>query len=92
MVEEEAAQNKMCLKVMVRLRPVASDDGDSNGIVEVQKRIVNLRDPAKGHVSQFLFDHVFGANESQAAVFQEAGKPLVEHVLEGYNAAALAYG
>lgn len=35
---------------------------------------------------------IFDAATHQDAVFDAVGKPLVEHVLQGYNACAFAYG
>lgn len=85
---------KMKLQVMVRLRPVESEQtsNSSNGLVNLQSRIINLHDPVKEHASQFVFDNAFGSDAQQSDVFEHAGKPLVEHVVAGYNAAALAYG
>lgn len=35
---------------------------------------------------------IFDAATKQDSVFDEVGRPLVEHVLQGYNACAFAYG
>ena len=42
--------------------------------------------------AQFVFDGVFGGDAQQQNVFEEVGKPLVEHVVQGYNACVFAYG
>lgn len=41
---------------------------------------------------QFHFDRVFGPTSGQQDVFDEAVRPTVEGVLEGYNGCVLAYG
>jgi len=47
---------------------------------------------SQGHSSEFVFDRVFGANTSQEAVFNEVAKPLIQHVVQGYNGCCFAYG
>ena len=41
---------------------------------------------------QYLFDAAFGADSSQEKVYDKTTRPLVEAVLEGYNACVFAYG
>ena len=38
------------------------------------------------------FDRVFGPEESTEQVYEDLVRPLVERVVEGYNATVLAYG
>ncbi|PFH36002.1 putative kinesin [Besnoitia besnoiti] len=40
----------------------------------------------------FVFDHVFGEDSSQASVFEKIGSQLVHAVCSGFNATILAYG
>lgn len=41
----------------------------------------------------FTFDHVYGSTCSpSSAMFDECVAPLVDGLLEGYNATVLAYG
>ena len=40
----------------------------------------------------FAFDRVLGPLATQQQVFEETAKPLVQHVLQGYNATVFAYG
>ncbi|GMH36614.1 hypothetical protein BSKO_04487 [Bryopsis sp. KO-2023] len=78
---------KMRLQVTMRLRPTAE-----TGIVSTEKRILTIKDPSKGHNSEFVFDNVFNSEASQDRVFTHVGAPLVENVLQGYNACCFAYG
>ena len=41
---------------------------------------------------RYIFDHVFQQQASQEAVFERTGKPLLQGVLDGYNATVFAYG
>lgn len=40
----------------------------------------------------FEFDAVYGADVSQATVFEFTGKQIVEDVFQGYNGTIFAYG
>ena len=41
---------------------------------------------------QFVFNRVFGADQSQSNVYDEVGRETVKDVLSGYNGTILAYG
>ena len=41
---------------------------------------------------QYLFDVAFGADSTQEEVYLKTTKPLVDSVLQGYNATVFAYG
>ena len=41
---------------------------------------------------QFFFDHVFGKNTSQQEIYNKTTKPLLESIIEGFNATVFAYG
>ena len=41
---------------------------------------------------QFFFDHVFDKNTSQQEVYNKTTKPLLESIIEGFNATVFAYG
>ena len=40
----------------------------------------------------FAFDGIFGADASQAEVFEDVGRPLVDSALAGFNGTIFAYG
>jgi kinesin family protein 5 len=85
----QSESSKMRLKVLVRLRP--TPEGYPS-LVHSDHRVLYMKDPLRGHSSEFVFDNVFGPDAKQDAVFAEAGMPLVEHVMQGYNACCMAYG
>eukprot|EP00803_Ostreobium_quekettii_P011013 evm.model.scf_946.1 EVM.evm.TU.scf_946.1 scf_946:6400-16587(+) len=80
---------RMHLRVCVRLRPISPDDSP---LVETENRLLRIRDPHRGHASEFVFDQLFPSSAGQEFVYQAVGAPLVEHVLGGYNACVFAYG
>ena len=41
---------------------------------------------------QFFFDHVFGKNTSQQEIYTKTTKPLLDGIIEGFNATVFAYG
>ncbi|PWN48676.1 kinesin-domain-containing protein [Violaceomyces palustris] len=41
---------------------------------------------------RYAFDRVFDDNSSQQDVFEETSKPLIDGILNGYNASVFAYG
>ena len=49
--------------------------------------VVALPDPkgAREPTKTFTFDSVFGPDTSQAEVYNETARPIVDAVLEGYN-------
>ena len=40
----------------------------------------------------YAFDRVFNQNSTQEEVYQHTAKPLIPHVVDGYNATVFAYG
>lgn len=77
----------MRLRIAIRLRPT-----DEEGVVSLEKRILRLKEPSKGHSSEFVFNHSFNGDATQEEVFKQVGEPLVHNVLQGYNACCFAYG
>ena len=41
---------------------------------------------------QFFFDHVFDKTTSQLEIYNKTTKPLLENIIEGFNATVFAYG
>ncbi|KXZ53279.1 hypothetical protein GPECTOR_7g1173 [Gonium pectorale] len=80
---------KMRFKVCVRIRPTSSEN--PNGVLKLEHRVIYMRD-SKGNSNEYVFDRVFDGEARHPEVFPEVAAPLVEHVMQGYNACCFAYG
>eukprot|EP00803_Ostreobium_quekettii_P002755 evm.model.scf_527.6 EVM.evm.TU.scf_527.6 scf_527:69357-72780(+) len=81
-------------KVVVRIRPSTAIDertGDPASCLrqlsEDSLAVVDMPERA-----QFSYDAVAGPEVDQEAIFQSAGRPVVENCLAGYNSCVFAYG
>jgi hypothetical protein len=83
-------EKRMKLKVYIRLRPIPGDN--PNGICDPEPRVLYIKDPVKGHTSEFVFDKIFDATAKQETIYDETVKSHVDAVLAGYNACCFAYG
>ncbi|KVH98313.1 Kinesin, motor domain-containing protein [Cynara cardunculus var. scolymus] len=80
-----------CVKVAVHIRPLIGDEK-----LQACKDCVAVV-PGKPQVQlgthSFTFDHVYGSTGSpSSSMFEECVSPLVDGLLQGYNATVLAYG
>jgi|AntAceMinimDraft_1070359.scaffolds.fasta_scaffold45696_1 kinesin family protein 7 len=82
------------MKTCIRLRPVPP--GVKSVASSSDRRGLTIQLPGGAKLSEFFFDKVLGAEASDATTqvecFREVALPLVEHVLQGYNATCFAYG
>lgn len=87
------------VRVVVRCRPmnekeIASGCGlavnveEGRGIITVKNPSARTGEPPK----QFTYDRVFGLDAKQVDVYNDAARPIVNCVLEGYNGTIFAYG
>ena len=88
---EPAPSTSENVRVAVRVRPfVAKEKLEQQAaclrVLRAERQVVIGKDRA------FTFDHVFGEDGAQAQVYEEAVAPLVEAVMQGYNATVFAYG
>ncbi|GAB6032934.1 Kinesin-like protein kif3a [Chamberlinius hualienensis] len=98
MPQPEPNSSSENVRVVVRCRPLNQKEIE-NGF----KSIVKV-DPLQNNVSvgpcvgdesvsrTFTYDVVFGPDSKQLDVYNEAARPIVENVLEGYNGTIFAYG
>ncbi|CAL8346113.1 unnamed protein product [Lota lota] len=83
--------NEVCVRVAVRVRPLLPREVLHNHQVCV--RVV----PDTSHVMigkdrTFPFDYVFGCESSHDDLYEACVHPLVESLIDGYNATVFAYG
>lgn len=77
------------------MRPIPR--GVKNVVSSTDPRGITVQDPGSTKLSEFYFDKVLGAEQggtttTQVECFKEVALPLVEHVLQGFNATCFAYG
>jgi hypothetical protein len=94
--------------VCCRFRPLNDEETRVSGRSEIvtygaDGRTVSLTDPdrrrgerftedGKAEQVEFAFQSVYKPATVQAELYEGVGRPLVDSVMEGYNAAVLAYG
>ncbi|CAH2010924.1 unnamed protein product [Acanthoscelides obtectus] len=84
------------VKVIVRCRPMNRKEIDLNCqcVVNIQNCVVETWDPNEGSSfpKQFTFDSTYGQDSTTEVIYNDICYPLVESVLEGYNATIFVYG
>lgn len=96
--QSSAKTKKENIQVIVRCRPMSSKEV-SNGYTEVVKitkedNSVAVAVPKNddSEYKQFTFDSVFDWNSTQEDLYSKMVHPLIESVLNGFNATIFAYG
>lgn len=79
------------LKVAVRVRPLIQKETDEGcqtclNFIPYEPQIVLGKDRS------FTYDFVFRPTDPQVSVYEDAVKPLIQHIFKGYNSTVLAYG
>lgn len=59
---------------------------------EDQPICTSIRMMGKNPQKSFKFDRVLGPHLEQEQMFEIVGRPLVNQIMEGYNASIFAYG
>ena len=87
--------------IAIRLRPLSQNEKDLSDIESVSvinstSLTVSAENSTKKNnqikYQQFFFDHVFDKNASQQEIYNKTTKPLLENIIEGFNATVFAYG
>ena len=66
--------------------------GESAAILVHGRTVTLSHGPADAEPHVFAFDHAFGPSADQLSIFSACGAPLVEQLLDGFNATVFAYG
>ena len=74
------------------MNPESRDREEGGGRRRGQPRSKDHLRKNRAPERQYLFDAAFGADSTQEEVYLRTTKPLVEAVLDGYNACVFAYG
>ncbi|XP_023199059.1 kinesin-like protein KIF27 [Xiphophorus maculatus] len=83
---------EVCVRVAVRIRPLLRKE-----LLHQHQVCVRVVPSGSGQVRLgsdrlFSFDHAFGPTTSQDEVYESCVQPLVESLLDGYNATVFCYG
>uniref|UniRef100_A0A646QHZ2 Kinesin-like protein n=1 Tax=Hemiscolopendra marginata TaxID=943146 RepID=A0A646QHZ2_9MYRI len=79
------------IKVVCRFRPL-NDSEEKTGSKFIVKFPTGTEECISIGGKVYLFDKVFKPNATQEKVYNEAAKPIVKDVLNGYNGTIFAYG
>ena len=92
---------KSQITIAIRLRPLSQNeielsDIESVSVVSETSLTVSAENNNKKNnqikYQQFFFDHVFDKNASQQEIYNKTTKPLLDNIIEGFNATVFAYG
>lgn len=94
------SKSKHCeaVRVVVRCRPLSrKETTESENILEIDDKlgqitIRNPKAPPDEPMKVFTFDSVYGWESKQSDIYDDAVRPLVESVLQGFNGTIFAYG
>uniref|UniRef100_A0A3Q3APD7 Kinesin-like protein n=1 Tax=Kryptolebias marmoratus TaxID=37003 RepID=A0A3Q3APD7_KRYMA len=88
-----------CVRVVVRCRPFTrrEERAECENILEADDRLgqITIRNPKAQPdepLKVFTFDSVFGWKSKQSDIYDDAVRPLVDSVLQGFNGTIFAYG
>eukprot|EP00871_Galdieria_phlegrea_P005379 jgi/Galph1/5842/GphlegSOOS_G4523.1 len=91
-LEEAAASNSECVRVVIRVRPLNAREQNTNLCVEVGDGGRNIMVNEQGNMRKFTFDSIFSIDGKQQDVFRNVAKPIIDSCLNGYNGTIFAYG
>ena len=103
--EQENNSKKSIYKILVavRCRPLSQKEKEispKETIHIIDKKIIKLKDPngflnpnnIRAKEQTLEFDHAFDKEDSQETIFNNTTKPLIDGVVNGFNATVFAYG
>ncbi|XP_070760957.1 kinesin-like protein KIF27 [Enoplosus armatus] len=83
--------SEVCVRVALRIRPLLPKEVLHNHQVCVRV-VPDSAQVMLGSDRLFSFDHAFGPTDSQDEVYGSCVQPLVESLVDGYNATVFCYG
>ncbi|XP_041793750.1 kinesin-like protein KIF27 [Chelmon rostratus] len=83
--------SEVCVRVAVRIRPLLPKEVLHNHQVCV-RGVPGSAQVMLGSDRLFSFDHAFGPTASHDEVYESCVQPLVESLIDGYNATVFCYG
>mmetsp|Transcript_26385 Transcript_26385/g.39152 ORF Transcript_26385/g.39152 Transcript_26385/m.39152 type:complete len:871 (+) Transcript_26385:98-2710(+) len=86
------ASTRENVKVVCRVRPEIANEVAAGGTTCVRLNDTNIEVNVDEGTHSFTFDRIFGPDSKQMDVFEYCAVPLINDVLNGYNATIFAYG
>lgn len=83
--------SEVCVQVAARIRPLLPKEVLHNQQVCVRV-VPGSTQVMLGSDRLFSFDHAFGPTATQDEVYASCVRPLVESLVDGYNATVFCYG
>jgi hypothetical protein len=93
------------IEVAVRVRPLSAEElshgivsccevslEDNSVVISKKERALSYLKSQMGISNEYGYDYAFDETVSQIEVYKRVGQPLIEKVLQGYNATIFAYG
>ena len=96
-MDEELNTSSGNVRVVCRFRPLNQKELEIFDTlrIEISEDNKNLQVISKYDYNEplkFNFDYIFGTTSTQAEVYEIAGKPIIEAVMQGFNGTIFAYG
>lgn len=92
MASKSSKPSKQNVRVVARVRPTNQKEVSMGGVNCVKYTKDTIEVTVENTPNNFNFDRIFGPESTQVEVFEETAVPLVQDVLDGYNATIFAYG
>lgn len=73
-------------------RMLIFDPPDTNPLTKLHRNMFPSKPNSRIREHRFVFDKLFDTNASQNQVFESTTKPLIDSILDGFNATVFAYG
>ena len=80
------------ISVVCRVRPLINDEAKSFAVKVAPPNTIEVVSGDNNNLHEFSFDHVLGPETTQSTVFEKIGRPVVDCVMDGFNATIFAYG
>jgi kinesin family member 5 len=80
------------VKLFCRFRALESSEKCLDVMYESDKELLITPKSGGSSALKFEYDHIFGPEASQEAVFEISAKPIIDDVFKGFNGTIFAYG
>ena len=94
-------KTKSSITVAIRVRPLSQKESELSTVESInvlsQNSLsvtgeINNKKTNQIKEQQFFFDYVFATNSTQQEIYEKTTKPLLQGIIDGFNATVFAYG